>query len=56
LGNCSGTAKNIGVRNATGDFIIFLDAGDYVERTILETINKYAKKYCNLQILSFGAT
>jgi glycosyltransferase involved in cell wall biosynthesis len=50
-----GTARNIGVRNATGDFVIFLDAADYIECTMLETINKYAKKYRNLEILSYSA-
>jgi hypothetical protein len=43
------------VRNATGDFVIFLDAADYIEHTMLETINKYAKKCRHLEILSFSA-
>src|SRR5690606_5821173 len=31
-------ARNIGIEKAEGDFITFIDADDYVEKTFLETL------------------
>lgn len=36
-------ARNIGVSNAKGDYIVFLDGDDYLENDVLETINKVLK-------------
>jgi glycosyltransferase involved in cell wall biosynthesis len=33
-------ARNIGVRKAKGDYIIFLDSDDYIEKDLLKKINK----------------
>lgn len=33
-------ARNNGVKNATGDYLLFIDSDDYVEKELLENINK----------------
>ena len=33
-------ARNNGVKNATGDYLLFIDSDDYVEKNLLENINK----------------
>ncbi len=33
-------ARNNGVRKATGDYLLFIDSDDYVEKNLLENINK----------------
>ena len=33
-------ARNNGVKKATGDYLLFIDSDDYVEKNLLENINK----------------
>ena len=42
-----GMARNTGLLNATGDYILFIDGDDFIELNLLETVNKYLtnKKY-----------
>ncbi|HDR7774517.1 TPA: glycosyltransferase family 2 protein [Bacillus tropicus] len=39
------TPKNIGVEQATGEYLIFLDPDDYVPKDAYEKLYKYAQKY-----------
>ena len=47
-------SRNIGIKNALGDYLIFLDADDYVESNYLYTINNILKKNENIEFLNFG--
>ena len=42
-----GMARNTGLENATGDYILFIDGDDFIDLKLLETVNKYLsdKKY-----------
>ena len=42
------SARNFGLRNAKGDYIIFVDSDDYISATLLEDIDKYIKQECDL--------
>ena len=50
-----GMARNTGLENATGDYILFIDGDDFIELNLLETVNKYLtnKKY---DIVSYDST
>lgn len=39
-------ARNLGIKNASGDFISFVDADDYIEPEFLEQLYNTAIKYC----------
>lgn len=46
-------ARNIGIRNATGEYIYFLDGDDLIESTLLERANEVFKND-KIEIFSFG--
>lgn len=37
------SARNMGVSNAKGDYILFIDSDDFIEKELLETLNKTIK-------------
>lgn len=37
-------ARNVGLKKATGDYIVFLDSDDYLENWLLKNVNKELKK------------
>lgn len=41
-----GAARNVGIRNATGEYIMFVDSDDWVDVTICEKLYNSAKKNC----------
>lgn len=42
-------ARNTGIKNATGDYITFIDSDDYIEKDMLEdTINIFKKHDCDV--------
>ena len=41
-----GETRNNGIRNATGEYVIFIDSDDYIETNSLELINKVIEKLC----------
>ncbi len=49
-----GSARNVGLEFATGEYILFLDSDDYVEMSALEDLYEKAQAQ-NLDILLFGA-
>lgn len=47
-----GGARNTGISNAKGEFLVFLDSDDYIASNMLETLDYYLSKY-KLDILVF---
>ena len=47
-----GGARNTGIQNAQGEFLVFLDSDDYIENNMLEILAQYLEKY-KLDILAF---
>uniref|UniRef100_A0A7C4W639 Glycosyltransferase family 2 protein n=1 Tax=Fervidobacterium pennivorans TaxID=93466 RepID=A0A7C4W639_FERPE len=39
------SARNMGLSEASGDYVIFLDADDYVEKNLVEVIKKSSEKF-----------
>ena len=50
-----GGARNTGISNANGEFLILLDSDDYIASNMLETLDYYLSKY-KLDILVFDCT
>ncbi len=50
-----GTARNVGVKAALGEYIYFLDSDDYISNTLLEECYDMAKRY-KLDFVMFDAT
>ena len=48
------SARNVGLKNAKGEYIYFLDSDDYLEPTALETLYNKCKEN-NLEVLDFNA-
>lgn len=42
------SARNYGVNYATGDYIMFLDAGDYIEENLFQDLTSYMQKKIDL--------
>ena len=40
-----GGARNTGISNAKGEFLIFLDSDDYIATNMLETLDYYLSEY-----------
>ncbi|MDO6811819.1 glycosyltransferase family 2 protein [Tenacibaculum soleae] len=48
-------ARNVGIKEATGDYIFFLDADDTIEPNLFEDVNVFIKKNIDkVEIVSFG--
>ena len=49
-----GYARNTGMQYAKGDYIVFIDSDDYIEKDMLETLNDNLLKFDNPDICVFG--
>lgn len=43
-------ARNVGIENATGDYIMFVDGDDYIGKNYIENLEKGIKEDCDLVI------
>lgn len=50
----SAAARNTGIRNASGKYIFFLDADDYIERNALELLSQNTEETVDLVIGNFS--
>lgn len=47
-------ARNVGIENSKGKYIIFLDSDDYLSKDYFEEINKILTKFKNIELINFG--
>lgn len=45
--------RNIGIEQATGDYIIFVDSDDYIDKNLFKNLEKYMKQ--NIEIIKYKA-
>lgn len=50
------SARNEGIRNATGDHILFLDADDEFKSGLLEHCNEFIKNHDDVDVFNFSST
>ena len=48
------SARNLGIDNAHGDWICFIDADDWVEKDYIETIKKFIDIFRDADLIEFG--
>jgi len=50
----AGVARNLGLKNSTGDYITFIDSDDYIENDYIEYLyNLLVKNDCDIAVTSF---
>ena len=54
LNNGVSNARNNGIKKATGDFILFLDSDDYLDKNAIEILLNKIKKEPDIQAIIFG--
>ena len=48
------SARRVGIANATGEFCIFVDSDDYVEKNLLAVVKEYTSKEPEIDILLYS--
>lgn len=48
-------ARNEGIRQAKGDYILFLDADDYISKDLLEFCDNYAKNNSEINVFNYSS-
>lgn len=49
-------ARNVGIQNATGDFIIFVDSDDFISEKLSETLVTIINETKNIDLIIYGFT
>ena len=47
-------ARNTGLKEATGKYILFLDADDFLDANYIKEINEILKKHKDIELINFG--
>ena len=50
----AGSARNLGIQKASGDWVMFVDSDDWIEPECLDICSKKLRKECNLLEMSVG--
>lgn len=50
------SARRVGIKEATGEFCIFVDSDDFVENNLLETVNSYLNRDLEIDVLLYSFT
>lgn len=52
-GECLSSSRNAGIAKAKGDYLLFIDADDYVSDGLLAVLSRYIDKYPTTDIIEF---
>ncbi|MCH5427900.1 glycosyltransferase [Lactococcus lactis] len=47
-------SRNVGIHNSKGDYLIFVDSDDYIEKDTIEDLVSFSKKGLNSDVIIFG--
>ncbi|MBW2991729.1 glycosyltransferase [Candidatus Woesearchaeota archaeon] len=55
-GNCGATARNIGIRNSKGEYIVIVDDDDQIDKDLIEKQIRFIKRYPSFKVVAANLT